>query len=444
MSRQIIIIGGGPAGVEAARAAAKNGAEVTVVSTTPVGGRAGWASLLPSKVWLTAADSLGLAAVANLLGLTGDRMQPSPGNIVARIKKVKAAWNGHIAQDLADLGVRVVQGTAVFQSPTTVLVKKGEDDAGETMSADAFIVATGSVPIFPPTMKPNGTTIIAPRFASALDELPPSIAVIGAGATGSEFVYLFNRMGVKTTWIVDQFGVLPDFDLEAGQFLAETLAKRGVNLVEGQMADHIDQTDDGVTIVLADGSQHEAAMAFVAIGRQPDTANLNPEMTGVALEKGTVVVDGYGRSSQPHIYFAGDVTGAPMVANRAMAQAWVAGQHAAGASPTTFQPETVVAAIYTEPQVAQVGRLDGLTVERSFQANLKARLLPHSEGFVKLAYDEENGRLLGGAAVGPHAADMLAPVAVAIQAGTTIQAFGNIFAAHPTMSELAFAAARQV
>ncbi len=445
MSKQIIVIGGGPAGVEAARAAAKNGAKITIVSATPVGGRAGWASLLPSKVWLTAADTLGLAAEADTLGLTGDGLQPEPTEILARIKEVKAAWNGRTAQELADLGVDVVQGTAVFQSPTEIIVKKGEDDPGATMAADAFIVATGSVPIFPPTMKPNGKTVIAPRFASAIKTLPESIVVVGAGVTGVEFVYLFNRMGVKTTWIVDQFGVLPTFDREAARFLADTLVKRGVNLVEGQMADHIEDTGDGIAVVLQDGSQYEAAMGFLAIGRKPDTAVLNLEAAGLALEKGTATVDGYGRSDQPHIYLTGDVTGNPMIANRAMAQAWVAGQHAAGREPVTFAPETVIGAVYTEPQVAQAGRLSGdgvKTARVSFKVGMKAHLLPEGDGFVKLAYDE-NGKIVGGTAVGPHAADILAPVSVAIQAGMSIQQFGVLYGAHPTMSELAFTAARQ-
>lgn len=447
MAKKIIIIGGGPAGVDAAEAAAKAGAQVTLVSNTPIGGRAGWASLLPSKVWLTTADSLALFSEADELGITGlDDLNLALPTIIERIRTVKKSWNTQQKEKLAALGVQFVAGTARFEAADTIKVIHEEGEEPKMLQADAFIVTTGSVPIFPPTMKPNGKTVIAPRFASALDTLPDSIVVVGGGATGSEFVYLFNRLGLEVTWIVDEFGVLPDFDPDAGRFIADTLVKRGVKLVSGQLASHIDEVDGGIEVVLADGSRHAAAMAFLAIGRKPDVAALNLEGAGLVLEKGTVAVDEYGRSAQPHIYLAGDVTGNPMIANKATAQAWVAGQHAAGQTPATFSPETVIGAIYTEPQVAQVGVLSGDNVKTSqvaYAASMKSHLLPESAGFVKLAYDANDKRILGAVAVGQHAADVIAPAAVAIRAGLTTQEFGVLYGAHPTFSELAFAAARQ-
>ena len=446
--KKIIVIGGGPAGVEAAVSAAKAGAQVTIVSNGPVGGRAGWASLLPSKVWLGTADTLALLSAAGMLGITGlDDLNLAAPAVVERIREVKKSWNTQQKERLSGLGVQFAAGTARFESADTIQVIKEEGQETTMLWADAFIVASGSVPVFPPGMKPNGKTIIAPRFASALDRLPDSIAVVGGGATGSEFAYLFNRLGLDATWIVDQFGVLPDFDPEAGRFLADTLVKRGVRLVEGQMAAQIDQTDNGLAVVLADGSRHAAEMAFLAIGRKPDVAGLNLEAAGLTLEKGAVMVDEYGRSIQPHIYFAGDVAGPPMIANKATAQAWAAGQHAAGLLPAVCPPEAIIAAIYTEPQVAQVGILTGASVQTSqvpYSASLKAHLLPEGDGFVKLGYDGNNGRILGAIAVGHHAADVIAPVAVAIRAGLTVQEFGVLFGAHPTFSELAFSAARQV
>ncbi|MCB9420445.1 MAG: NAD(P)/FAD-dependent oxidoreductase [Ardenticatenaceae bacterium] len=448
MSKKIIVIGGGPAGIDAAEAAAKAGAQVTLVSNSPIGGRAGWSSLLPSKVWLTTADSIALFSEADKLGISGtDDLNLVPSAIVERIRTVKKNWNTQQKERLAGLGVQFVPGTARFETADTIQVIHEEDQEPTMLQADAFIVASGSVPAFPPTMKPNGKTIIAPRFASALETLPESIAVVGGGATGTEFAYLFNRLGLDVTWIVDQFGVLPDFDPEAGRFIADTLVKRGVTLVEGQMASHIDESDAGIAIVLADGSRHAAAMAFLAIGRKVDVAGLNLEAAGLTLEKGAMVVDEYGRSAQPHIYFAGDVTGAPMIANKATAQGWTAGQHAAGLTPATCPPEAVIGAIYTEPQVAQVGTLTGDAVKTSrvpYSASMKTHLLPEGNGFVKLAYDANNNQIVGAVTVGHHAADVIAPVAVAVRAGLTVPEFGVLYGAHPTFSELAFAAARQV
>ncbi|MCA9959772.1 MAG: NAD(P)/FAD-dependent oxidoreductase [Anaerolineales bacterium] len=443
MQKQIIVIGGGPAGIEAAKAAATAGARVILVSNAPIGGRAGWHSLLPSKVWLTASDSLALFLEAERLGVAADTaVQPDLPQILARIAHVKQTWNGQQASELEALGVEVMVGTAVFTSSTTIALQDDQGQTGQTLTADAFIVAAGSVPVFPPHMKPNGKQIIAPRFASALNTLPPHMIVVGGGATGTEFAYLFNRLGVAVTWIVDETGVLPTFDPQAAQFVAEALTGCGVTLLAGQQVAQLAAAAEGVTAVLADGTTHTADMAFLAIGRRPDVAGLNL----AAAELGDVVVDEYGRSAQPHIYFVGDVTGAPMIANRAMAQAWTAGRHAAGQTPIVCSPQTVIRAIYTEPQLAEVGRLTGAdldTVQVPFAASLKAHLLPHQEGFVKLAYERGNGRIAGAVAVGPHAGDVIAPVAVALQAELTVAALGALYGAHPTLSELAFMAARQ-
>jgi pyruvate/2-oxoglutarate dehydrogenase complex dihydrolipoamide dehydrogenase (E3) component len=315
------------------------------------------------------------------------------------------------------------------------------------LQGEAVIVATGSVPFFPPNLRPDGKRILAPRFAGKLDPLPKSVVVIGAGATGCEFTYLFNRLGVEVTWIVDPYGVLPAFDPSAGQFLGEILEKRGVKTIKGQFAERIDQTDDGVEVFTSDGMGHPAEMAFVAIGRKPDLTRLNLEAAGLSVETGQAPeVDGFGQSSVPGLYFVGDAAGPPMVANRAMAQARIAGLHAAGAKPASYRPDTVIAAIYTEPQVAQVGRVEGedvQTIQMPFAAGLKTHLLPEDDGFVELAYDGDR-RVVGGLAVGPHAADALAPIALAIQMNATLDDLASLYGAHPTVSELAFMAARAV
>jgi pyruvate/2-oxoglutarate dehydrogenase complex dihydrolipoamide dehydrogenase (E3) component len=192
---------------------------------------------------------------------------------------------------------------------------------------------------------------------------------------------------------------------------------------------------------------YPAEMAFVAIGRKPDLTRLNLEAAGLSVETGQAPeVGGFGQSSVPGLYFVGDAAGPPMVANRAMAQARIAGLHAAGAKPASYRPDTVIAAIYTEPQVAQVGRVEGEqveTVQAPFVVILKTHLLPEDDGFVELAYDGDRC-VVGGLAVGPHAADVLAPIALAIQMNATLDDLASLYGAHPTVSELAFVAARAV
>jgi len=447
--KNIIVIGGGPAGIEAARTAASTGQKVIIVSDAPLGGRAGWHSLLPSKVWLTAADTLGLLAGTYALGLEPVDSVINRQQVLARIKQVKEAWNQSQKAELAALDVEIVTGLASFVTEDSIDVHDPDGKLIQTLTADAFIVTTGSVPRFPPNLKPDGKRVIAPRFASHLKGLPKSMVVIGAGPTGCEFAYLFNRVGVDVTWIVDDLGVLPQMHPDAGKALGLALVRQGVRMVQGQFADRIERDDDGITAVLQDGSRYSAEMAFVAIGRMPDWGRLNLVAAGLQPENGHVAVDGYGRcQTNLKIYLAGDVDGGWMIANKAMAQARIAAKSAASVSTSPYNPNNIVLATYTEPQVAQVGEVrSGERVSHvrvPYSAVLKAHLLPEGEGFVELTYRESDRRLLGGLAVGTHAADLLTAVALAIHLKADIDALADIFPAHPTLGELVFMAARSV
>ena len=445
--KHIIVIGGGPAGIEAARTAVLAGQKVTLISDAPVGGRAGWHSLLPSKVWLTAADTLGLMAETQELGIQTQNSTIDRQQVLARVKHVKAVWNQNQEAELAALGVELVMGLASFTDPDSVDLHNADGALLQTLQADAFIVTTGSVPRFPPKLKPDGRRVIAPRFASHLKNLPPSMVVIGAGPTGCEFAYLFNRVGVEVTWIVDEMGVLPQMYPDVGKALGLALVRQGVRMVQGQFADSIERTDAYITTVLQDGARYAAEMAFVAVGRLPDVERLNLAAAGVESIIGRIGVDGYGRCPTNHkIYCAGDVDGGWMVANKAMAQARIAAKHAANVSTAPYNPNSIVLATYTEPQAAQVGMVnfvDGVgRVRMPYSAALKTHLLPEGEGFVELTYRESDRRLLGGLAVGPHAADLLTAVALAIHLEADIDTLADMFPAHPTLSELAFIAAR--
>jgi dihydrolipoamide dehydrogenase len=449
MSEQVIVVGGGPAGIEAARAASSAGARVTLVSEGPVGGRAGWHSLTPSKVWLTAADTVGLLSRAPALGIAvGGAHRPDPVAVLARIRTVTDAWNTAAESELQSLGVSVVTGIASFESIYKLSVVGDDGATVAELQGDAVIVASGSVPRFPDGIKPDGDHVLAPRFASRLEALPADMVVIGGGATGCEFAYLFGRLGVRVTWLVSPRGVLPMFAPVAGRFLAEAMDRPGIELVVGPRVQRIDPVADGVIVRTEAGQGYEASTAFLAVGRRPDVGRLNLAATGLEPgPTGELQTDPFGRTAVPSIYAVGDVTGTPMLANQAMAQAWVAGRHAAGMPTPPFRPEAVVSAVYTEPQVAQVGVVDagapGVELARiPFTVSLKAHLLAESEGFVELFYHAQTGGVLGGVAAGPHAAEVLAPIAVAIQLGATVEDLAATGSANPTLSELAFLAAR--
>lgn len=444
MTKQIIVIGGGPGGIEAARTVAANGGRATLITDSPLGGRAGWDSLLPSKVWLTAADQLGEIKAAHALGLRSfTDGAVNAAAILARVKAIKESWNAAQQASLEESGVEIITGVASFVGPQMVEVASGDVHARHT--ADAIIVAAGSVPWLPEGLKPDGERVIVPRFTSYLERLPRRLVVIGGGPTGCEFAYLFNRLGASVTWIVDYYGVLPNFHPDAGASLAEALRGQGVELLAERAATHIDRSAEGVIIHLDDGRALEAEMAFVAIGRRPDWGRLNLAAAGIDPTDGRVTVDAYGRCTNPAVYLVGDADGGMMHANKAMAQGRIAALHALGQPVEPFNPDLVLLATYTDPQVAQVGQVEGMDIAArrvTYAAALKSNLMAEAAGFLELSYRQEDRRLSGGLAVGPHAAELLAPIVVALQMKATVDQLASIYVAHPTLSELAFQAAR--
>lgn len=434
MSEQIVVIGGGPAGVEAAATAARAGRPVTLISDGPPGGRAGWHSLLPSKVWLAAAAH-------------SRNNPPDLTALLEELAQVKREWNGSAEAGLRALDVEIMQGEAVFTAPDQIAIRDDDGAMLGTYTGATYIAAPGSVPVFPPELKPDGRRVLAPRFLSHLSSLPGTMLVIGAGATGCEAAYLFNALGVAVTWLVDQFGVLPQFHPDAGVFLGQALVRQGVRMVEGQMVSRLERDEDGVTAVLADGARYRATQAFVAVGRRPDWSRLDLPAAGLQVqEDGRYAVDSFGRSANSSIYLIGDGDGSWMIANKALSQGRIAAQHAAGLLVPPYDPSLIVQPVYSEPQVAQVGEVlpaPGMRVLRlPYGASLKAHLLEDGAGFFLLAVGEADGRVRGALAAGPQAADILAPVAVALKLRAHVSDLAALYGAYPTLSELPFAAAR--
>ena len=447
MEKQVVVIGAGPAGIEAAKAASSAGAQVTLVTDGPIGGRAGWHSLLPSKVWLAAVQAVREQQQIGSLGISVEaEVKARPELILARILAVSKMWNAQQRMELDNQGVEILEGKADFMPGDRVSVQPAGQVEDIRMNYDALILATGSVPLFPDGLQPDVERILAPRHAAHLKEIPKSILVIGAGATGCEFAYLFNRLGARVTWIIDEYGILPSFDPKAGKYLGEALKKAGVQLEFGQTARRLLRTETGVELETESGQKYPSEAAFIAIGRRPDLEALNLPAAGLPPSpKGSLQVDAYCRTSAPKIYAAGDVTGAPMLANKAILQGRIAGLHAGGGDPLPYREETVVRSVYTQPEIAQVGRLDSENariVHLTYQRGLKAYLEADGEGFIRLAYDPENRRLLGALAAGHQAADMLAPAAMALACNANVDELGALGLADPTYSELAALAGR--
>jgi pyruvate/2-oxoglutarate dehydrogenase complex dihydrolipoamide dehydrogenase (E3) component len=418
MDTSLIVIGAGPAGIEASLTAARCGARVTLVHEGPLGGRSSHGSLLPSKVWLSEARS-GVA----------------PADVLARMGAVKGSWVATQTRLLQEAGVRCVQGRARIAGAGRVDVTGQEG----TLAADAIILASGSEPTFIPALKPDGKRVIAPRLLARLDWLPRRALVIGGGPTGCETAYLFNQLGVGVTWLPGRPGLLGGFARGAAEGLAAALAARGVQIVADVDATDIERREAEATVIGDTGARWECELVFVATGRGADLADQGLESVGLNLPP---TVDGY-CCAAPGLYLVGDAAGGPFLANRALAQARIAARHALGLPTPAYRSETIVHAVYTQPEVAQVGRVDGPGIQQAavpLDTILKAHL-QHPEGRFVLAWDADQ-RITGAWVLGAHAADALAPVATAIAVGASLAQLAEAWPANPTVGEIAPMAAR--
>ncbi len=417
----VAIIGAGPAGLAAAKQAGKDGARVALISQEKPGGRALWHSLVPSKVWLHAAE----------------HGAHRPDGIQNELERVQQHQFQQDQTELERVGVDMILGQASFIDNTTLKIQKENEET--QISATRIIITAGSVPIFFPTLKPDGERIIAPRMLGKLHQIPKSIIVVGGGVTGSEMIYMFNRLGSQVNAITDLDQLLPRSDRDVSDELESILSSRGVAFIKNKRVENVTNTGDNVSVTLADKTELSAEMAFIAIGRQPDLKPLQLQKTDIEYGAIGITVDQTCRTSVPSIYAAGDVTGAPMTANRAMAMGRIAALNAVHDSEKPFQSHLSIEAVYTEPEVVQVGdMLDSSDAEMhraDFSSLLKAKIL-QKDGFIKVKIRKSDGVIVGAAGIGLHASDILAPLAVAIQAGKTLNQLQDIAFANPTLSEI--------
>jgi dihydrolipoamide dehydrogenase len=314
----------------------------------------------------------------------------------------------------------------------------------------AVIIATGSrVKGIPQIgLEINKTTVISSDEALLLEQAPPSMAIVGAGAVGMEFADIFQAFGTKVTLIEALPRILPLEDAEASDTLAKSYRKRGIEVIAGAKVTKATVGKDKVTLDVEAGAskqQVEAARVLMAAGRAVNTENIGLKETGIQLtERGFIKVDANLQTSVPGYYAIGDVAGPPMLAHKGSREGVVVAEVIAGHKPHPIRYDNVPSVTYCHPEVASIGitedqckekKLDYVAGKFPFSASGRARGTGETEGFVKVLRDKKYGEILGAHIVGAHASELIHELAVARANEYTKEEVDLAIHAHPTLSE---------
>ncbi|MCL1849005.1 MAG: dihydrolipoyl dehydrogenase [Clostridiales bacterium] len=438
MGKKIIIVGGGPAGYVSAIRGAQLGAEVHLIEKSSLGGTCLNVGCIPTKVLLHASDFYHKARTAAVPGVNTTAELDWPA-VLAHKEQVVNRLTGGVSWLLEKAKVQVHSGFARVLPGLRVQV------GGDTLSADAIILATGSANTAIPFHGSDLEGILDSTAALALRELPKSVAIIGGGVIGVEFATLFTQLGVETTVVEMQPEVLPTVDGEIAALLRQKLTGDGVRIYTSASLTGVEKGEGKLSVQLDQGGQGlsiQAEKVLVAVGRRPNTAGMGLEELGVAMDRGAILVDAHYQTSIAGLYAVGDCNAKLMLAHAAMEQGLAAIGHSMGLHAEGRQ-SPIPSCVYTSPEIASVGLTEEQVKEKGLPyttgrfplgGNGKA-IIEGEDGLIKILTDKEYGEILGVHMIGPKVTEMIAEAALCMDMEGTVDDLIHAVHAHPTVSE---------
>ncbi|PKQ31626.1 MAG: NAD(P)H-quinone dehydrogenase [Actinobacteria bacterium HGW-Actinobacteria-2] len=456
----VVILGGGPGGYEAALVARQLGGDVTLVERRGLGGSAVLTDVVPSKTLIAAAEVMTKIGKAEELGLRlegencrlVDAVKVDMAKVNARIMALAEAQSEDIGVRLAADGVNILNGTGRLDGTRAVIAETAEGT--QRLSADIILVATGAHPRELDAAKPDGLRIFNWAQIYNLTEIPEHLIVVGSGVTGAEFASAYAALGVKVTLISSRDKVLPGQDGDAADVIQQVFEASGMTVLSRARAVAAQVRGEQVVVTLADGAEVVGSHCLMAVGAIPNTAGIGLAEAGVELtESGHIVVDRVSRTAARGVYAAGDCTGVNALASVAAMQGRIAMWHALGDSVSPLDLRTVSANVFTSPEIATVGisevevaqgNLNVATVMLPLAGNARAKMQALDHGFVKLFALPTTGIIIGAVVVAPSASELIHPLAIAVRQKLTVDQLVETFTVYPSLSGSIAEAARQL
>jgi dihydrolipoamide dehydrogenase len=441
----LVVLGAGPGGYTAAFRAADLGMQVILIERhATLGGVCLNVGCIPSKALLHVAKVVTEAAELKTAGVDFG----SPIVDVDGVRAWKDKVVGQLTRGLAQLArqrrVTVVPGTARLVSATELVVAASGGERRITFGQ--LIIATGSRPLQIPGL-PVDARIMDSTAALRLADIPRQLLVVGGGIIGLEMATVYHALGARITVVEALDGLLPGVDRDIVKPLAQRIARQYEDIFVGTRITGIAAEAEQLRVRFEGGKAPAEAgfdRVLIAIGRRPNGDQIGADRAGIAIDdRGFIPVDAEQRTNVPHIFAIGDIVGQPMLAHKALHEAKVAAEVAAG-KKAAFTPAAIPAVAYTDPEVAWVGlsaeqaRAQGVNADMStfpWAASGRALSIGRSEGITKLVFDADTHRIIGSGIVGPGAGELIAEVALAIEMGCDAHDIGLTVHPHPTLSE---------
>lgn len=448
-STNVLILGGGPAGYVAALRTAQAGLATVLVESHNPGGTCLNIGCIPSKALIHAADEfhkLRANGSASRLGIVSG----PPSLDVPRLNEWKSGivnrLTGGVRALLKQAGVRVIHGRGRVLDGKTVEIEVCDGDGGkrESIVCQHLVLATGSEPMELPIL-PFGGRVISSTEALALETVPESLAVIGGGYIGLELGMAYAKLGSKVTLIEARNRILPNWDAALSRPVHKRLESLGVEILLKTRLEGGEAESGQLQVKAEHGEPREmqAERVLVAVGRRPRSRDAGIEGLMLDMDGEFIRVDEQGRTSMRQVWAIGDITGEPMLAHRAMAQAEVVAAAIAGRR-RHFEPAAIPAVCYADPEVVVSGMLpeeaearfgEVLTASFPFTNNGRALTLDAAEGFVRVVARRDDHRILGWQAVGPNVSELAAAFTQSIEMCAQLEDVAGTIHAHPTLSE---------
>ena len=421
---QLIVVGGGPGGYTAAFRAAELGMSVAIVDDNDLGGVCLNWGCIPTKSLLKNAEAMDLINASDSYGISVKDITVDFKFIINKSVKARQRLSRGLHHQVKKHNIDFHAGFGTFIDKNTIVVNE------TSITADTFIIATGSKPKTLPNLNADHSKVVYAKDIFQMSSIPKSMTIIGAGAIGVEFAYFFNSFGTNITLIEAEENILPHEDKEVSQWVEKVFKKKKINILTGTLADKID--DEKI---------------LISVGVEGNSQGMGLEEIGINFSANNhIAVDRNGKTNIDNIYAVGDVIGAPWLAHVSAAEGLYAVEHLCGLNPKKIDYNSVPACTYSKPEVASIGSTEQQLIDSAidfkvaksfFIANGKAVAVGATDGFIKILVGKE-GNILGAHIVGSNATEMISELSVIKSNNLTVNSVFNSVHPHPTFSEAIF------